>query len=311
MKGSSSQIHRLSEASEVHQLVDRFGFDISYTQVSPGQLDLVAYEIRVGDCLVFRERYECHVMAHGTSTPRGFGVMVVESGTVRFFGDQVSPKKIVLFPPHCEIDAVGFPGLRLNHFVLPRDRVAAAASEWNVEIQLGPRAMVVEPGIDRLRHFQAILEKVIDILDRRDLTLWDDTEEELLNIFVGLFDRSALGTPPPAISAGRAAKHAMNVRSYVQSRSPDQLDFDCLARDLGIGRPHLNRCFRDHYGVSLHEFVHLCRLHRARALLMKPASQASVTETAYSSGFNHLGRFSAEYRHLFGETPSQTLHKRV
>ena len=36
----------------------------------------------------------------------------------------------------------------------------------------------------------------------------------------------------------------------------------------------------------------------------------SVTEVAMTCGLRHLGRFAAEYHHRYGETPSQTLHRR-
>jgi AraC-like DNA-binding protein len=36
---------------------------------------------------------------------------------------------------------------------------------------------------------------------------------------------------------------------------------------------------------------------------------ATVTEIATGLGFVELGRFSVEYRRMFGESPSETLHR--
>lgn len=307
--GSYSQIHRFSDTAEIQRLVRRFGFEVVYTQVSPGQLDVEAFEIQVGDCLVFREQFGCHMVAHGTSTPEGFGIMVAQTGVVRFFGHEVSPKEIVLLPPGCEIDAVGFPGLRLLDFVLPKDRIAAAAADWNIELRQGPCALVVEPGIDRLQRLRAVFDAAEEILERRDSDSWPKAEQDLVEVLVGLFGTAALPTKRKGHSSGSGADHALNVRRHIHSSPPDQLDLNSLVRELGVGRHHLNRCFREHYGVSVHEFIHLLHLHHARNLLMAQTPGLSVTEVAYSSGFSHLGRFSTEYRQLFGETPRETLRE--
>ena len=302
-----SQIHRFSEPGEIRELVQRFGFEVVYTQVSPGQLDVEVYEVKIGDCLVFREQVGCQMVAHGTSTPGGYGVMVAQAGVVRIFGNELSAKKLVLFPPGCEIDAVGFPGLRTLHFVLPRDRIAAAAVDWDVELIDAPRALVVEPGIDRLHHLQDLLGRVTEILDHRDLAAWPETEQDLVDTYLGLFDTAAFPEQTPVRSNRCTTEHALMARSYIFSFPLDELDLDSLSRDIGVGRHHLNRCFREHYGVSLGEFIHFHYLHQARKLLMVQAPEVSVTEAAYSCGFSHLGRFSAEYRRLFGETPRRTL----
>jgi AraC family ethanolamine operon transcriptional activator len=52
----------------------------------------------------------------------------------------------------------------------------------------------------------------------------------------------------------------------------------------------------------------MLRLSRARgALLSADASLTTVTAIATGFGFLELGRFSVEYREIFGESPSQTL----
>ena len=54
------------------------------------------------------------------------------------------------------------------------------------------------------------------------------------------------------------------------------------------------------------------RLSRARrALLSARGRSVTVSKIATRLGFFELGRFSVEYRKLFGESPSETLRKAV
>ena len=52
------------------------------------------------------------------------------------------------------------------------------------------------------------------------------------------------------------------------------------------------------------------RLNQARILLREGSrDHTTVSACAHFAGFSHLGRFSAEYRRMFGESPSQTLDR--
>jgi AraC family ethanolamine operon transcriptional activator len=52
------------------------------------------------------------------------------------------------------------------------------------------------------------------------------------------------------------------------------------------------------------------RLNQARILLREGSrDRTTVSECAHFAGFSHLGRFSADYRRMFGESPSQTLDR--
>jgi AraC family ethanolamine operon transcriptional activator len=44
-------------------------------------------------------------------------------------------------------------------------------------------------------------------------------------------------------------------------------------------------------------------------LLRGDVSTAKVVEIASGWGFTHMGQFSADYRRMFGEKPSETLHR--
>ena len=57
-------------------------------------------------------------------------------------------------------------------------------------------------------------------------------------------------------------------------------------------------------------YLWLRRMYLARrALLLATPQTATVTQTAMDHGFWELGRFSTQYRSLFGEPPSATLRR--
>jgi AraC-like DNA-binding protein/tetratricopeptide (TPR) repeat protein len=82
-----------------------------------------------------------------------------------------------------------------------------------------------------------------------------------------------------------------------------------IASACGTGRRTLQRQFRDFVGQMPMEFLRRLRLERARQQLLRASGCASVTETAIRCGFNHVGRFAAQYRKRYGESPSATLSR--
>jgi len=77
-----------------------------------------------------------------------------------------------------------------------------------------------------------------------------------------------------------------------------------LCRATGACRRTLQASFVDVLGFGPSRYLRALRLNRVRADLKREA--ASVSEIAVRWGFWHLGRFSADYRAMFGELPSET-----
>jgi len=78
----------------------------------------------------------------------------------------------------------------------------------------------------------------------------------------------------------------------------------------GASERTLRVCCEEHLGMGPIRYLWLRRMHLARRALMHadPAT-ATVTAIATDYGFWELGRFSVEYRELFGESPSASLRR--
>jgi AraC-like DNA-binding protein len=83
-----------------------------------------------------------------------------------------------------------------------------------------------------------------------------------------------------------------------------------ICKAIGVSERTLRAACQDQFGMSPTRYLWLRRMYLARRRLGQAAGAAiSVTEIAMANGFWELGRFAAEYRSLFGETPSMTLRR--
>ncbi|HVY54128.1 MAG TPA: helix-turn-helix domain-containing protein [Thermodesulfobacteriota bacterium] len=84
-----------------------------------------------------------------------------------------------------------------------------------------------------------------------------------------------------------------------------------LCSALNVGLRTLYYAFREYYGISPIRYLRLLRYAKARRDLVKSdPDRTTVTDIAAKWHFWHFGRFSVEYKALYGESPSDTLFKR-
>jgi AraC-like DNA-binding protein len=97
---------------------------------------------------------------------------------------------------------------------------------------------------------------------------------------------------------------------YMESNLDAPLTLSDIVAAAGVPGRTLFKHFEDWKGVSPMRYLRNVRFQRAREALKRGREGTSVTEVAKSCGFNHMSRFSAEYRKRFGESPSKTLGRR-
>jgi len=95
---------------------------------------------------------------------------------------------------------------------------------------------------------------------------------------------------------------------YLRAHLAEPFSLSGLADATGVGPRQVQYHFRKIYGLTPLAWFRSRKLARIREELKRRGrSETRVTDVAMSWGCYRLGRFSREYRNLFGESPSETL----
>lgn len=98
-------------------------------------------------------------------------------------------------------------------------------------------------------------------------------------------------------------------QAEILALTDEPLHISALCRTLQVSERTLRKAFHKIHRIPPCRRLRWLRMYRARRALQSADRRlATVTGIATHFGFMELGRFSVEYRSLFGESPSQTLH---
>ncbi len=112
---------------------------------------------------------------------------------------------------------------------------------------------------------------------------------------------------PPPIKRQRGLDRALE---FLRDADLSVLTVPGLCGESGVSQRTLEYAFLDTYGMTPLAFLRRWRFHAVRRqLTLAPAGGLTITQAAYGQGFYQLGRFTAEYRQLFGERPLETLRR--
>lgn len=110
---------------------------------------------------------------------------------------------------------------------------------------------------------------------------------------------------------GQAPHCFSAIDSYIADHIKSDLSIDDLATLSRVSQRTLYNIFARYKSVTPMHYIKQQKLmHVHKVLQDGERGCRNVTEVALDFGFMHLGRFSSEYRKMFGELPSETLKKR-
>jgi AraC-like DNA-binding protein len=249
---------------------------------------------------------------------------VPERATVAFLTDAQQPRMY-----HCGMEVA--PGVlivnnssvmhrrtegpsRWGSMSLPSDELASASKlVCGHELDVSSIASLVRPNpvpMSRLLRLHQELCRLIEASDEKlgHAEVVHAIDDELVYLMVRCLEQGL-----PVTTTNAARNHARIIRRLEEFLAENLLQPLYLAEicaATGASERSLRACCLEHFGVGPVQYLWLRRMHLVRrALLMATPEMSTVTQTAMDHGFWETGRFAAQYRSLFGEPPSVTLHR--
>ena len=232
------------------------------------------------------------------------------------FGTDFTAGYLGLFPPGAQLDAYSVAGSEDAILTVPVEEFEAAAAVHFPEIPgrilARGAGMRVDPGVQgRVRTLVDDLKRVI--LERGDgagdPAPCGRLRNELLPAFFAILRSGCEALVPlPSARLSRRYGRWRQAREFIQDHLDEAVSVADLCEEIGLSERGVECLFQDLVGVSPTSFLRRQRLHCARRKLQRAGYAPGVVKrVAIESGCWHLGRFSHDYRTMFGEMPSETL----
>jgi len=287
-----------------------------FTQLGPGRFEIEATTAYADEVLL--TRMHVRPLAAGTVVPDpafvAFVLPLRSKGPYRFNGVELTPSSLCLaggrngYHTHGasrESVTVGLSRSRLSA------TIAALRGVDPGEIRLDDRVLNLPwPVAARLRERLTAI-----VAQSRGAQSWSDSERgrhdirnEVYQLIVDAYLDAQAITDGDTRCTSRRSEIVRRAEDCFIAAGDRPLSLADLCAAAGVGRTALYQAFHDLYGESPLVYFHKKRLTQAReALVLAPAGRAAVKRAALGAGLTALGRFSVEYRLLFGERPSATL----
>lgn len=153
-----------------------------------------------------------------------------------------------------------------------------------------------------------VIEKAPELLANRAAVA--ALEHELTHVLVACLTSDAPAEQRPA--GRQRARIVARFLEFLESMRDEPVYLAEICAGIGVSERTLRGVCQEVLGASPVRYLWRRRMHLARqALLHADPATATVTEIATGQGFWELGRFSVEYRALFGESPSVSLRQRL
>lgn len=307
------QVVPLNHAEDLREALR--GADLEVIQLKPGPFHGSMSHIGIGSLGITVGQFSSSIRHKGPVVNDPEKVVVATLLTCpensSHWWEQVTDGVIGLFPANTETDAI-YGGAA--HYV------AMSVSMAELIAHVGGERLLTDPAFwrnKRLFHndpfasqmMRRSLSGVLSSLENKKTVPSPQAIDFLRRSILESFTRTIAGTLPqqverPYCTAARLVSEAEN---YVDAAGSRPVHISELSSALNVSRRSLHRAFAEALDMGPVAYLRRRRLSRVHAILSQArTADVSIADIAFEYGFPEPARFSAYYRSLIGESPSET-----
>lgn len=290
------------------------GWNQRYEQLSAGTFEGRVVAMDLGSVRVMREftsraLHQVGALAHQEVA---VGIAVAGHRHAMFCGQVCDATQAMVFSGEGEFQFHTPEGMQMLDFVVDKDFLQSflTAPEQQALAAQNPLPHLRPASAACRQQLQQLVEDVSELLAHPDVDaapLLGVMAQEIATQVAGLLAHSLQTDGDEPLPLQRRAQLVQRAREMViDSGAEGTVTVEGLCQQLAVSRRALQYSFQDVLGMSPLGYLRAVRLNGARQAMKQCGT---VAEAATSWGFWHFGRFSKDYKALFGELPSTTLRR--
>jgi len=302
-----SQFFRFDDPHQFQSAIRAGDYEI--LAKSKGRFDVELTRIDLDRLWLQGSRSGSSYIMHAANDPRRVPVLFLSEADqppMRHNGIELSAQDLVIYRQGATINSVA------SMSPTPKDLAEAGTAIVGHELTAPRETRIVRPAPALMARLRTLHKAACQFAkDAPEALAHPATakalEQELVRAMVACL------AGPLAKSKKRGGYHFQVIgrfEDFLAARQYEPVYLAEICAAIGVSERTLRSCCQEHLGMGPMHYLWLRRMHLARSSLLGAGSAVkTVTEIATAHGFWELGRFSVEYRALFGESPSATLKR--
>ena len=315
--------YQLTASDDVNDHADSLSqWDQQYEQVSAGRFEGRLEDLWLGPVQVFRESTGRAVLQRGAPCPHTLTLATpVGSGPNEawFCGRRIGPQQAFGLVSHSEFELATRGPFDIVAIGINREFLDAYSQRVDGVQFLGALAQndVLDGAVDANDSLRTLLLATLATARDTPQLLAQDAArralvQSLCDALMGRFGElqplAGAADITAAVTASTRQRVVREARRYMRDKADEPISVPELCEAIHVSRRTLQYSFQDVLQMSPVTYLRALRLNGVRRDL-KRAGDEPVADRAARWGFWHQSRFAADYKHLFGELPSETLRQ--